>query len=109
MTKPEMSVSRLGTLVVQTCGDDTFLTRNGATMNWTTEKPTQPGFYWMKRDHDDTPDIFELDDNCDIAYPCGSEVPLWMNEPPSQMRDMLSGNELWYGPLEPPPLEKEQP
>src|SRR3990172_10717186 len=45
MSKLEMSVSRLGTLVVQTCGDDTFLTRKGATMNWTTEKPTRPGFY----------------------------------------------------------------
>src|SRR3990172_11376538 len=32
MTKLEMSVSRLGTLVETTCGDDSFLTRKGATM-----------------------------------------------------------------------------
>ena len=65
-------------------------------MNWTTEKPTGPGYYWLSIDGytqmvkvgDERYSIFDVD-----WFYC-------LDGPESE----LNGNELWYGPLEIPQI-----
>lgn len=63
--------------------------------NWTKEKPTKPGFYWMRsfRDfHDDKAHAVQLDDNKCVWF-IGSELDYPMSDFP---------NSEWSGPIEPP-------
>ena len=64
--------------------------------NWTTEKPTQTGWYWYRKDAT----------ALSILFYCG---PVWdhivdfagLNEPVAFTKDHLLEGE-WAGPLEPP-------
>ncbi len=66
------------------------------TENWTTQKPTQTGWYWYRKDSTDIP----------ILFYCGA---LWdhladfagLTEPVAFMKDHLLEGE-WAGPLVPP-------
>jgi hypothetical protein len=65
-------------------------------VTWTTEKPTQTGWYWYRKDPADIPLLFycgaEWDHLVDFAG---------LNEPVAFMKDHLLEGE-WSGPLEPP-------
>ena len=66
------------------------------TENWTTEKPTQTGWYWYRKDAT----------GLSILFYCGA---VWdhlvdfagLNEPVAFMKDHLLEGE-WAGPVEPP-------
>ena len=65
-------------------------------MQWTTEPPTEAGWYWVRRDGDI--DVVEVDS----AY-CGEGGALyaWFTGNECEFRvESLSGE--WYGPLLPP-------
>lgn len=36
-------------------------------MNWTTEKPTKPGWYWINWDDGSKPDVVEIRDHSDMG------------------------------------------
>ena len=69
-------------------------------LEWTTTKPTQPGWYWRYHHHDDRPTVVEL------------VQPLWMPQGDlaisqpliSSLRpvDSERPDTLWAGPLLPP-------
>ena len=87
-------------------------------MNWTTEKPTQPGFYYYSAEQFGAriPTILVRVQNengvlnvYDAEYDSrkGRAKYGWINW--LNAKHVFRENDLWYGPLEPPPLEKEQP
>ena len=72
-------------------------------MNWTTEKPTQPGYYWCRQQL--TSSIVQLQGN-------ETELFLFSFETRTVIRvhdEIENGDAQWYGPLAPPSFEKEQP
>ena len=61
-------------------------------MEWTTEKPTKPGWYWaFHKRRDDEPAIYKVRDYC--GEMC---IGNWA----------LSDGILWAGPIEPPTWEQ---
>src|SRR3989337_2000030 len=72
-------------------------------MNWTTEKPTladNERYFWVRR-KDGEPFIAQWAQFTKDSYGRFSNFDTW---------DDLFGEIIdWYGPLEPPPMEKEQP
>lgn len=66
------------------------LTRPGG---WTCEKPTQDGYYWMRRGADD-PEIMEIWH----GMACEADVSF-------ELDDDRYESALWFGPLTAPPLE----
>jgi hypothetical protein len=81
-------------------------------LTWTTERPTEPGWYWArgrKLDHDGSPEIVELHR---MHYPWTDQT-----KPPVYWGDVYAGSPVtgydgetprvdewieWYGPLTPP-------
>lgn len=61
-------------------------------MTWTHEKPTRPGFYWVK--HMIGKRLVQW--VWFAVYDCDTGEEYW--------NDDIS---LWYGPLEPPPVPEE--
>jgi hypothetical protein len=62
-------------------------------MNWTTDKPTVPGWYWWRSNTEDPTmvEVVKCRRVCMVLEPdsnMGVEVPLYVGE--------------WAGPLEPP-------
>lgn len=75
-------------------------------MEWTREKPTEPGYYWLLKTHVRT-SLGEFEDICDIVevmidgvdhevafFWCGSDAWDWPTKTDGW----------WYGPLEQPKL-----
>jgi hypothetical protein len=76
-------------------------------MNWTTEYPTKPGYYWIRKYFiantayssrvGSGPDIVEMEDDLDYIF--------WTGDPLGVRRNDLISAE-WFGPITPPEGEK---
>jgi hypothetical protein len=67
-------------------------------VNWTREKPTQPGWYWM---------IDNFDDGLDMAHveQFGNKLFVkWMGLETHPELNVVSGVKWWMGPIEVPAL-----
>lgn len=73
----------------------TLLGGKGEGVTWTTEKPTQTGWYWYRKDSIDAPMLY-----CGVAWDHIVDFA-GLNEPVAFMKDDLLEGE-WSGPLEQP-------
>ena len=74
----------------------TLLGGKGEGVTWTTEKPTQTGWYWYRKDSIDAPMLLY----CGVAWDHIVDFA-GLNEPVAFMKDHLLEGE-WSGPLEQP-------
>ena len=74
----------------------TLLGGRGEGVTWTTEKPTQTGWYWYRKDSIDAPMLLY----CGVAWDHIVDF-VGLNEPVAFMKDHLLEGE-WSGPLEQP-------
>lgn len=74
-------------------------------MNWTTDIPTEPGFYWHRYDVEDTPEVVEIsylgseqtpDERTMTRTGCDVPSGTWMGD------DNEIGGEFWPERLTPP-------
>jgi len=79
-------------------------------MNWTSEYPKQPGYYWIRNYRIDYPasqsalvpgpELVNVDD----SYPESREYVYWVGDEVGIHRGWISTAE-WYGPITPPEQE----
>jgi len=74
----------------------TLLGGRGEGVTWTTEKPTQTGWYWYRKDSIDAPMLLY----CGVAWDHIVDFAS-LNEPVAFMKDHLLEGE-WSGQLEQP-------
>jgi hypothetical protein len=67
-----------------------------ATMNWTTDKPTKPGWYWYRRSGSSEALLVHH------GFACDQIVELPGVDEPVTFRTENIDNGQWAGPLEPP-------
>lgn len=74
-------------------------------LEWTTDKPTEPGWYWIKNVR--TAHGYEEAEPCVVevanygnGYPGNFNVTVPSDECTTELRDFIAAE--WAGPLEPP-------
>ena len=66
-------------------------------MNWTSDKPTEPGRYWLREGGVETIIIVTAGNDRNLyAWFTGNEIDYLITD------DFFAPGALWYGPLEPP-------